>query len=388
MIVTEIIEAVRRVVKTKGIVPLHEPVFNGNEWKYVKDCLDSGWVSSTGEYVTRFEEELTRFIGAKRAVAVVNGTAALHIALQLVGVRSNDEVLVPALTFVATANAVTYCGAIPHFVDISEKTLGIDPIKLERYLEDISVVTEGGCINKQTGRKIKAVVAMHTFGHPVDLDPLLDVCKKFHLELVEDAAEALGSFYKGRHVGTFGKVAAFSFNGNKIITTGGGGAIVTNDEALAELAKHLTTTAKIPHPWEYVHDQVGYNYRMPNLNAALGLAQLEQLPEFIEKKRKLATLYQNAFTGLQGITFVSEPPHSQSNYWLNTIILDREFINFRDEILEAFHQDGFMCRPVWRPMHQLPIYSQNPKMDLCITEDLARRIINIPSGVGVFNLDE
>ncbi|MDD5168440.1 MAG: LegC family aminotransferase, partial [Syntrophales bacterium] len=265
------------ILAGKMPVALHEPCLNGNEWAYLKDCLDSTYVSYVGQYVDKFEAMLRDFIGIKNVVAVVNGTTALHIALKLAGVEPGDEVFVPALTFVATANAAIYCGAVPHFVDSEERTLGLDPFKLKDYLKSMVYVNAEGCINKLTGRRIKAVVPMHTFGHPVDIDPLIDVCREYRLELIEDAAESLGSYYKGNHTGTWGKLSVLSFNGNKIITTGGGGAIITNDDSLGKMARHLTTTAKIPHRWEYRHDEIGYNYRLPNINAAVGCAQIEQL---------------------------------------------------------------------------------------------------------------
>lgn len=367
----------------RGNIGLHEPCFSGNEWTYVKECLDSGWVSSVGKYVDRFEKDLSEYIGCKRAVAVVNGTAALHIALKLVGVVPEDEVLVPALTFVATANAVAYCGAIPHFVDSCERTLGVDPYKLAEYLQDIAQFKNNECINKETGRRIKAVVAMHTFGHPVDLDPLIEVCKHFHIELVEDAAESLGSFYMGRHTGNWGKVSTLSFNGNKTITTGGGGAILTNDEQLGKLAKHITTTAKIPHKWAFYHDQVGYNYRMPNINAALGCAQLEQLSLFLEKKRELAQRYYDRFKGIAGVSFFVEPSFAKSNYWLNALIIDSKDSVQRDILLEATNKLGIMTRPAWILMNKLPMFSLCPHMDLSVAEDLECRLINLPSSVGI-----
>lgn len=361
----------------KDVVPLHEPTFDEKEIEYVTECIRTGWVSSVGSYVSRFEEELAKFVGAKRAVAVVNGTAALHIALKIVGVQENDEVLMPSLTFVATANAASYLGAIPHFVDVSYETLGMDPIKLNKHLEEIGVLRNGQLYNKQTGRRIAAVVPMHTFGHPVDLDGLLEVCDKFNLVLVEDAAESLGSYYKGKHTGTFGKVAAFSFNGNKIVTTGGGGAIVTNDDALADYAKHLTTTAKIPHRWEYVHDEIGYNYRMPNINAALGCAQLEKLQKFIERKRKLTEIYKKIVSQMDYVHLFTELNNTQSNYWLQTLILD-DAIN-RDEILLFLNENGILSRPVWKLMHSLHMYKDSPKANLDVTIDLEKKIINIPS---------
>ncbi|EJL22888.1 LegC family aminotransferase [Brevibacillus sp. BC25] len=386
MMKTKIVESVVStlndiVPNEKDYIALHEPCFQGKEWEYVKECIDTGWVSSVGKYVDQFEQMLQEYTGVKRAVAVVNGTAALHICLKLVGVESGDEVLIPTLTFIATANAVAYCGAIPHFVDSSEKTLGIDPYKLESYLEEIAVVREGICYNRVSGRRIKAVVPMHTFGHPVELDELVNVCERFRLELVEDAAESLGSFYKGRHTGNLGKVSALSFNGNKIITTGGGGAILTNDESLGRLAKHITTTAKIPHKWAFEHDQIGYNYRMPNINAALGCAQLEQLPNFLTKKRKVAEIYQNAFKQIEGVTFFWEQDYVSSNFWLNAILLDDEYASVRDKILEKTNTQGIMTRPTWTLLHKLDMFKQCPSMPIETSMMIERRLINIPSSV-------
>jgi perosamine synthetase len=379
MIANQVVNTLRQIIRKEGFVPLHEPSFQRNEWNYVKECIDTGWVSSAGKYVDEFERRLAEFVGVKRAVAVVNGTAALHIALQIAGVERMDEVLIPTLTFVATANAVSYCGAIPHFVDSSMDTLGVDPYKLADYLEEIAEVKEGKCINKQTGRTIRAIVPMHTFGHPVDMDPLLELCERYQIVVVEDAAESLGSYYKGRHTGQFGKVAAMSFNGNKIITTGGGGAILTNDEKLADYAKHITTTAKIPHKWEYIHDEVGYNYRMPNINAALGCAQLEELPNFLQQKRRLAELYAKAFDLIENVSFFYEQSFAQSNYWLNAIILDQTIETERDAVLQALNDNGLMSRPIWKPMHMLSMYNSCPRMDLSVAEKLEKRVINIPS---------
>lgn len=377
-----ILETVRSCLPPdRSPIALHEPAFQGNEWDYVKQCLDTNWVSSVGKFVDKFEIQLAEYTGVKRAVVVVNGTAALHIALMLANIEPGEEVLIPDLTFVATANAVAYCRAIPYFVDSEEKTLGLDPVKLEMWLQEISEKRGDSCFNKKTGRRIRAVVAMHTFGHPVDLDPLVDVCRHYHLELIEDAAEALGSFYKGRHTGNWGKLSTLSFNGNKTITTGGGGAILTNDEELGNLAKHLTTTSKIPHPWEYYHDQLGYNYRMPNINAALGCAQMEQLPGFVEKKRVLARRYQEAFVNHDEIKAFVEPEFAKSNYWLNALLLDKEQISYRDELLELFNENGIMARPTWTLMHKLPMFKDSPRMDVSVAESLQARLINIPSSV-------
>ncbi|MCL6479866.1 MAG: LegC family aminotransferase [Peptococcaceae bacterium] len=387
--IQKIVQAIKSVLPgDSDCISLHEPVFTGNEWLYVKECLDTGWVSSAGKFVDLFEEKLVEFTGVKKAVAVVNGTAALHICLKLVGVVPGDEVLVPALTFVATANAVTYCDAVPHFVDSEERTLGLDPFKLEMYLREMAEARPEGCFNKKTGRRIKAVVPMHTFGHPVDLDPLVEICQRYRLELVEDAAESLGSYYKGRHTGNWGKVSALSFNGNKIVTTGGGGAILTNDERLGRLAKHITTTARVPHKWAFNHDMVGYNYRLPNINAALGCAQLEQLPAFIKKKRRLAERYRETFSGIEGVSFFTEPEFARSNYWLNVLLLDEKYSRERDNILERTNTAGIKTRPAWVLMHKLHIYEDSPKMDLRTAENLARRLINIPSSAFLGEEDE
>lgn len=361
----------------KEFVPLHEPLFNEKEVEYVTDCIKTGWVSSVGSYVTRFEEELARFTGVRRAVAVVNGTAALHIALKVVGVRENDEILMPALTFIATANAVSYLQAVPHFIDVNEITLGIDPFKLESHLKKIAEMRQGELYNKHTNRRIKALVPMHTFGHPCMMDELLNLCDRFNLVLVEDAAESLGSYYKDKHTGSFGKVNAMSFNGNKIITTGGGGAILTDNEDLADYIKHLTTTSKIPHKWEYVHDEIGYNYRMPNINAALGCAQLEKVKEFVKYKRQLVEQYEKMLVPIEGFQLFKEPPNCNSNYWLQTILLDQSLK--KDHILSFLNENGVMSRPIWCPMHLLEMYKNCPKADLIVTEELHKTAINIPS---------
>lgn len=377
--VENIIKAIQEVIPQEDVVALHEPLFVGNEWKYTKDCLDTGWVSSVGKYVDLFEEKLAEYTGVKKAIAVVNGTAALHICLKLAGVSQNDEVIIPALTFIATANAVAYCNAIPHFVDCEYSSLGVDAKKLDEYLSEIAEVKEGFCYNKITNRRIKAIIPMHTFGHPVDIDALKVVCEKYKIILVEDAAESLGSFYKDRHTGNDGLCSAMSFNGNKTVTTGGGGAILTNDEQLGKLAKHLSTTAKVPSRWEFYHDMIGYNYRMPNINAALGCAQLEQLPGFIEKKRNLAVRYKKVFEKVEGVSFCTEPNNTKSNYWLNAILLDEKYSFKRDELLEKTNAKGIMTRPVWNLMYTLPMYKDCPKMPCPIAEGIGRRLINLPS---------
>ena len=376
----QVITALHTIVG-EGPEVLHEPSFTGNEWLYVKECLDSTFVSSVGKFVDRFESDLVTYTGAKHAIAVVNGTSALHIALKLAGVKANDEVLIPALTFVATANAVTYCCATPHFVDSEGSTLGIDAEKLREYLINHTEQRAGQCINLTTGQVIRALVPMHTFGHPVDLDSLLSLAHDFNLALVEDAAESLGSYYHGRHTGTFGQMGILSFNGNKTITTGGGGAILTNDTELARHAKHITTTAKMPHAWEYRHNEIGYNYRMPNLNAALGCAQLEQMPAILIAKRKLFERYKEVFSPVEGLKLIAEPKESKSNYWLQTLVLDRDNINQRDSLLKATNDAGFMTRPAWILLHELTPFMNCPRAPLPMAERLSASIINLPSSV-------
>lgn len=360
-----------------GPVALHEPHLAGNEWRYLKECLDSNYVSSVGRFVDRFEAELVACTGAKHAIAVVNGTAALHVALRLAGVQAGDEVLVPAMTFVATSNAVSYCGALPHFVDSEERTLGMDARALREHLGTATEQRAGVCVNRHTGRPIRAMVPMHVFGHPVDVDGLLALARDFRLAVVEDAAESLGSLYQGVHTGCFGLLGTLSFNGNKTITTGGGGAILTNDAQLARAAKHLTTTAKLPHRWEYRHDEVGFNYRMPNLNAALGCAQLEQLPGLLAAKRRLHRRYAAAFATVPGVRLVTEPAGCRSNYWLQTLLLDHA--GERDEVLELSNDAGFMTRPIWVLNHRLPAFRDSPRMSLPVAEALEQRVVNVPS---------
>ena len=378
----QVIAAISSVVGQKPAV-LHEPSFKGNEWHYLKECIDSTFVSSVGKFVDRFESELARYTGSKFAVAVVNGTAALHIALKIAGVQTNDEVLIPALTFVATANAVTYCGASPHFIDSETCTLGVDAKKLREYLFNNTEQRAGQCVNINTGKIIRALVPMHTFGHPVDLDDLLAVAHDFNFVLVEDAAESLGSYYHGQHTGTYGLMGTLSFNGNKTITTGGGGAILTNNIEIARHAKHLTTTAKLTHRWEYRHDEIGYNYRMPNLNAALGCAQLEQLPSMLDSKRKLFKRYQAAFAPVDGVKLIEEPEHCISNYWLQTLLLDIDKSDYRDSILKATNDVGIMTRPAWTLMHELIPFKDCQRMDLVGSQSLVQRLINIPSSSGL-----
>lgn len=367
----------------EGIFPLHEPRFDGNESIYLQNCIATSYVSSVGSYVTQFEEELARYVGVKNAIATVNGTAALMVALQLAGVKSDDEVLIPSLTFVATANAVCQLGAHPHFIDSCEQTFGIDPLALRDWLKHIAEPSLGGYRNRITGKKMSALVPMHVFGHPCDMNGILAVASDFKLVIVEDAAESLGSFYKGRHTGSFGLLSAFSFNGNKIITTGGGGAILTNDSRLAEYAKHITTTAKIPHRWEYIHDEIAYNFRMPNINAALGCAQLERLPSLLASKRRLARRYQEVFSGIEHVKLKQDLPDCESNYWLQTLVLDESVENKLNDILKHTNDSGFMTRPAWRPLHLLRPYLGYQKATLNVAESLSRRIINLPSSSGL-----
>jgi len=381
----QVVTGIRAVVGA-GPVALHEPSFNGNEGLYLQECLDSTFVSSVGKFVDRFEVDLANFTGAKHVVAVVNGTAALHIALKLAGVQAGDEVLVPALTFIATTNAVTYCNATPHFVDSEVSTLGVDAAKLRDYLMSHTEQRLGQCVNLATGQVIRALVPMHTFGHPVDVDGLLAIAHDFNIALVEDAAESLGSYYHGQHTGTFGLLGTLSFNGNKTITTGGGGAILTNDAALARHAKHLTTVAKLPHAWEYRHDEIGYNYRLPNLNAALGCAQLERLLAILAAKKALFARYQRAFEQVTGVKLMTEPAQCQSNYWLQTLLLNAEHADQRDVVLKATNDAGFMTRPVWILMHELAPFKACPRMDLTMAQSLTQRLLNIPSSSGLISL--
>lgn len=364
-------------------VALHEPLFIGNEKLYLEDCIDSNYVSSVGNYVSRFEDALAHYTGARRAIAVMNGTAALQLSLQLAGIKKDDEVIMPTLTFVGTANAVNYLGATPHFADSDEHTLGLDPRALRDWLKYMAESTALGYRNRFTGRRLGAVVCVHTFGHPCDVEGLMQVAHDYMMPLLEDAAESLGSLYQSKHTGTFGLLGALSFNGNKIITTGGGGAILTNDERLADHAKHLSTTAKVPHIWDYVHDEVGYNLRLPNLNAALGCAQLENLPTFLNSKRRLFNVYRDAFQSLDDLNLVQEPLHCRSNYWFQTLLLAESAADQRDEILKVTNDAGIMTRPAWCLMHELLPYQHCPSAPLPCAESLVRRLVNIPSSAGL-----
>ena len=373
---TSIVEFVRDTYKTDEFIPLHAPTFNGNEKAYVMETIDSTFVSSVGKFVDDFERKIEAYTGTAKAVATVNGTAALHAALYMADVQRGDLVITQALTFVATCNALYHMGAEPIFVDVSPVSLGLCPKAVDAFLSEHAEITEAGCIHKQTGKRIKAVVPMHTFGHPVELDELVAVCLKWNLVLVEDAAESLGSFYKGKHTGTMGDMSAVSFNGNKIITTGGGGMVLCKTEELGARTKHVTTTAKVPHPYEFFHDEPGFNYRMPNLNAALGCAQMEVIEQYLKQKRQLAKCYENLFSGTD-FQFVTEPDYAESNYWLNAIICPDK--KSREEILAGTNSAGVMTRPIWQLMHRLPMFENAMRGDLTYSEFIEAHLINLPS---------
>lgn len=375
-----IVDFIRQLYnEPSDFIPLHAPVFKGNEKKYLNECIDSTFVSSVGKFVDQFEIEMAKYTGAKKAVACVNGTNALHIALMLLGVEADTEVITQPLTFIATANAIKYCNAEPVFIDVDRDTLGLSPFALRKWLEE-NVKKGDFAVNKKTGRRISACVPMHTFGHPCRIDEIIEICNKYHIPVVEDAAESLGSFYKNQHTGTFAEIGVLSFNGNKTITTGGGGMLLFKDEKLAAKAKHLTTQAKVPHPWEFVHDEIGYNYRMPNINAALGLAQLEQLPKFIESKRNIAKKYDDFFSTLTPVlTFFTEPQNARSNYWLNTILFENK--EERDRFLKYTNENGIMTRPIWQLMNKLVMFKNYECGDLNNAKWLAERVVNIPSSV-------
>ena len=373
-----VISFIKNQYKTDSFIPLHVPYFGGNEKKYLLETIDSTFVSSVGPFVDQFELLMSEITKTQKAVAVVNGTAGLQIALQLVGVKPGDEVITQALTFVATANAIAYNNANPIFLDVDLDTMGLSPKAVAQFLEEFGDLREDGCYNKKTGNKISACVPMHTFGFPIHLDELMTVCNTWNIPVVEDAAESLGSQYKEKLTGSFGKIGVFSFNGNKIVTSGGGGALVTNDIAIGEKGKYLTTTAKVPHPYEYVHDEIGYNYRMPNLNAALACAQLEQLSGFIENKRKLAKEY-HAFFVTKGIKFRLETHETKANYWLMAIELENK--SERDLFLKSTNQNNIMTRPIWQLMFRLPMYANCQKDEQINAAFLEERIVNIPSSV-------
>lgn len=364
----------------KDIIPLHEPRFIGNEKKYLAECVESTFVSYVGKFVTQFEESVQQFTGSKYAVATVNGTSALHIALSLAGVKKGDEVLAPALTFVGSINPISYLGAEPFFVDCEKETLGMCPVKLEEFLEKETTFGDGVRINKKSGKRISACIVVHVFGHPAKVDKIKAVCDRYNIELVEDAAESLGGWYKSKHTGTFAKIGILSFNGNKIVTTGGGGMIITDDEDMAKLARHVTTTAKLPHKWEFIHDCVSYNYRMPNINAAIGVAQMECLDRFLQNKRELTNIYRNFFIKMD-VPFFVEKENCRSNYWLNMLFLrDRQE---RDLFLDFTNSNGVMTRPSWRLMNKLPMFNDCGSTNLDNAEWVEERAVNIPSSVRI-----
>jgi len=402
-----VIDFIRSLYPNRDFIPLHEPYFSGNEKKYLADCVDSTFVSSVGKYVDRFEEMIRNFTGAKYAIATVNGTAALHVALKLAGVQQGDLVITQPLTFIATCNAISYCGAEPVFVDIDRDTLGMSPESLEAWLAANTVILDGACyyngvhelhefheLNKVADRKsrqiseisvisgqkkISACVPMHTFGHPCRIDRITEICERYHIPVVEDSAESIGSYYKGQHTGTFGKLGILSFNGNKTITTGGGGMIITNDDELGPLAKYITTTAKKPHPWKFEHDMIGFNYRLPNVNAALGCAQMEKLNDILENKRNTALAYRDFFSQIAEIEYVPEPSDTISNYWLNVILL--KDLEEREAFLKQSNECKVMTRPAWILMNELEMFMNSITSDLGISKEIADRLVNIPSSV-------
>jgi perosamine synthetase len=380
---TQIVNIVKKILG-KGRHSLHEPYFCGNEWNYVKKTLDENYVSSIGSFVNKFEDQIKKFTKSKYAIPVVNGTEALHMSLVACGVKSNDEVLVPTITFVGTANSIIYSGATPHFIDSEFETLGIDPLKLEKYLEMITVKKGKFYFNKKTKKRIKAIIPVHIFGNICQIDKILKIAKKYKLVVIEDAAEALGSFFKNKHAGTFGLVGCFSFNGNKILTTGGGGAIITDNKLLAKKIKHISTTAKINHRWEYVHDAVGYNFRMPNINAALGSAQIENLNKFLISKRELFLKYYKDFSKVNDVRLVKNPEFSRSNNWLNTIFIKNSSIKKRNKIISFGQKNRIFLRPVWKPLHTLKHLNKMPKMNLDAAKKIYESCINLPSSASYF----
>ncbi|MDP6771690.1 MAG: LegC family aminotransferase [Anaerolineales bacterium] len=377
--VDELSQFVRDIYQTDDFIALHAPRFLSNEKKYLVDAIDSSFVSTVGEYVNQFEQKVAEYIGAQYAIATVNGTAALHAALIVAGVKHNEEVITQSLTFVATCNAIRYCGADPVFVDVDRTSLGMSADSLAEFLNQHTEIRDNGqCWSKLTNRRIRACVPMHNFGHPVKINAIKKLCEENCIQLIEDAAESLGSYYDDQHTGTFGNISAISFNGNKIITTGGGGVVVTDDAEIARHLKHITTTAKQPHPWLYIHDELGFNYRMPNINAALGCAQMESLPDYIQNKRILAERYSSWFKETE-YEFIQEPPNTRSNYWLNAFLTNNR--DERDSILEQTNQNGIMTRPAWTPLHTLEMYRDCIRQDLPNTEWIEDRLVSIPSGV-------
>ena len=373
-----VINFIKSIYNKNKFIPLHEPRFLGNEKKYLNECIDSTFVSSVGKFVDEFESRIANYTGSKYAIATCNGTSALHTSLLVANVNKNDEVITQPLTFVATCNAISYCGAKVIFIDVDKDTMGLSPTALKFFLENNTKVKNKQCINNKTGKVIKACVPMHSYGHPCRIDEIKKICDDYYIFLIEDAAESIGSTYKGKHTGTFGQLGVISFNGNKIITGGGGGCVITNDKVLAEKAKYLTTTAKVPHKWDFNHDMVGYNYRMPNLNAALLVAQLENLNNFINNKRELANHYETFFSSTDYF-FFKEPSNSKSNYWLNVILLKNK--KQRDEFLDFTNKNGIMTRPTWRLMNELEMFKDCEGVDLKNAKYLEERVVNIPSSV-------
>jgi perosamine synthetase len=381
MLEKKIISVVQKVVKN-GPKTLHEPIFKGNEKTYLLNCIKKGYVSYLGEYVDKFEKKIQKFTKSNNAVALINGTSAIHILLKSIGIKENDEVLLPSLTFVATANAIKYCNAIPNFVDIEEETYGICPVKLEKYLQRIIIKKNNKSINRFTGRKIGALIAVHLFGIPCKIKELKLVCKKYKIKIVEDAAEAIGSFLMKKHLGNFSEGGVISFNGNKTITCGGGAVVITKNKKLAKKIKHLSTTAKVPHPWEYVHDEIGYNYRMTNLNAAVGCAQLEKIKKILAAKRKNFLDYFKYFKKVSGINVIKEPENTISNYWLITLNLKKNY-KIKNSVLKKLNDLGFNARAIWKPLHTLSIYKKYPKDNLANTLKVYKSSINLPSSAGI-----
>ena len=377
ILIKNILNSVKLAVKQNS-KKLHEPLFKGNEKKYLKKCIETGYVSYIGKYVNTFERKISKYTGSKNAVALVNGTCALHILLKYFNVGINDEVILPSITFVATANSVAYCKALPHFVDIEKETLGICPEKLEEYLKKIAIKKKGYCINKKTGRKIRVLIAVHVFGVPCKILEIKKICKMYNIKLIEDAAGAMGSFLKGKHLGNFSQAGVISFNGNKTITCGGGAVIITENKKLASKIRHLSTTAKKKHPWEYIHDEIGYNYRMTNLNAAIGCAQLENINRIISAKRKNFFLYKRLFKKNKDVQIIQEPNYSKTNYWLITLIIKKNK-KLKNQVLKKLNQSGFQGRSIWKPLHTLKIFENCPRGKLKNTMDIYNRAINLPS---------
>ncbi len=379
----QISDTLRKFFNEKGSVHLSEPSIDKVDIDEVVKCLESGWVSSAGPEITKFEELLKEMTGAKYCIATVNGTAALHLSMICSGLKPNQEVLTPALTFVGTTNPILYSNAIPHFIESEEDSLGIDAQKLKSYLKKIVLIKNGKTFNSTTGRELFGLISMHTFGLASKTKEILEVCEEFNLKLIEDAAEALGTYDNGKHVGLAGSAGILSFNGNKVITTGGGGAVITNDEEIASNVRHLSTTAKVPHAYEFIHDQIGYNYRMPNLNASLGVAQMTKLSDHLKSKRSLHSKYEDLFLDMNGVTLISELKDTKSNYWLNAILLDEENIELRNKTIESCIAKGIMVRPVWKLQSELDAFKAYPKMDLEVATSLSKRIINLPSSPGL-----